>query len=70
MKIRYICLIVGSVLFGISCLAVSLAFMTMSEDLIEKVESLEMENDLLRWENENNYTYCISGEEVFENVIA
>jgi hypothetical protein len=47
-----------SVGFGITCLVWGLLWMMMAKDLKEQLIKLEEEVIQLRWENENNYTYC------------
>lgn len=47
-----------SVGFGVMCFIWGLMFMLMAVDLKEQVIDLENEVIQLRWENENNYTYC------------
>ena len=43
---------VFSVAFGIMCLIWGVLWMVMANDLGEKAEILELENQQLRWENE------------------
>jgi hypothetical protein len=47
-----------SVGFGITCFVWGLLWMMMAKDLKEQLIKLEEEVIQLRWENENNYTYC------------
>lgn len=58
MKVKGMIITSFSVGFGVMCFIWGLMFMLMAVDLKEQVIDLENEVIQLRWENENNYTYC------------
>ena len=49
-----------SVGFGVMCFIWGVLWMVMAKDLKEQVIELEQEVFQLRWENENNYMYCLN----------
>lgn len=58
MKKVNIIIVSVSVGFGLMCFIWGLMWMVMAKDLKEQVIELEQEVFQLRWENENNYTFC------------
>ena len=58
MKKINIIIVSVSVGFSIMCFIWGLLWMIMAKDLKEQVIDLENEVIQLKWENENNYTYC------------
>lgn len=58
MKKVNIIIVSVSLIFGTMCFIWGLLWMVMAKDLKEQVIDLENGVFQLRWENENNYTFC------------
>ena len=58
MKKVNIIIVSVSVGFGLMCFIWGLLWMVMAKDLKEQAIDLENEVFQLKWENENNYTFC------------
>ena len=58
MNIKGLIITILSMGFGIACFMWGCLWTVMAKDLKEQVIELEKEVIQLRWENENNYTYC------------
>lgn len=60
MKKVNIIIVSVSLIFGTMCFVWGVLWMVMAKDLKEQVIDLENEMIQLRWENENNYMYCLN----------
>lgn len=60
MKKVNIIIVSVSLIFGTMCFVWGVLWTVMAKDLKEQVIDLENEVIQLRWENENNYMYCLN----------